>query len=799
MSDSASPSPDGSERRLAAIVFTDVVSYSARMQRDESGTLTLVRADFARMGQLCKEHRGEVLNSMGDGLLLCFPSAVQAVTCALQIQGEFAARRAREPAEKALEHRMGIHIGDVFRQETGGVAGDGVNIAARLEGKAPYGGICISQMVYDTVRGKIPMQAVFAGPETFKNIEPMPVWHIAPENAPPLAKPAGAKGSAKAWPRRAVPAIAVVAVALGAGWWFARDRSPGASSAQTPEQTASAPQPKASPPPAAPVSEKSLAVLPLENHSPDPENAFFTDGMHAEIISTLSRIPDLKVISRASSLALKGSTAPLADQARQLGVANVITGSVRRSGNRVRVLLELRRARDEAVLWASPKADLELKDVWELQTEIAESVARILQARDAKGLVDIARFMTKEPRAFELFMKMHTVFFGHFGDAAALKETIRLGEEALRIDGNFMTAAQMVSNAYTMLHSHESDPAQRATYKGEAKRWAETASRLVPGGAGDMAMVFYLTNIEGDFPRALAMAENGVRALPNDTPMLNFHAAALSGMGRAAEAADVYQRMVAIDPLYPVYWSNLIDQLALLRREPPALAAMTRLESLVKPGDAFRHVLPRARYRLRGELPVRLDETDPAERIEWLWRDRKIDELLAFAERELAAPAPATSTPSAPTRLRLQLRRSDTFALKGDAAHAKEAAQAALEIAESLRKTPGADAVVTGLQVAEALVRLGRNDDALSAARTALTTAAEATRPPVRWSLEVTFATLYAKAGRPRECVDLLAKLLQVPSGLTVPMLRVDPDWDKVRDDPSFKALLTEPKNSAAL
>ena len=177
------------ERKLAAIVFTDVVGYSARMQRDESATLALVRADFERMRAICAPRGGEVFNTMGDGMLLGFPSAVEAVAFALQMQGEFAARRAKLPPERALEHRIGIHLGDVIRQAEGGVAGDGVNIAARLQTKSPPGGVCISQTVYNTVSGKVPMQAVLIGPEQFKNItEPISIYHIAPEGGPALTR-----------------------------------------------------------------------------------------------------------------------------------------------------------------------------------------------------------------------------------------------------------------------------------------------------------------------------------------------------------------------------------------------------------------------------------------------------------------------------------------------------------------------------------------------------------------------------------------------------------------------------------
>ena len=175
MSEELSNAPAGDGRRLAAIVFTDVVEYSARMQRDETGTMALVRIDFARMRMLCAQHGGEVLKSTGDGLLLCFSSVVQAVACGLQVQKEFGAR----PAD-ALQHRIGIHLGDVFRTD-GDVTGDGVNIAARMETKARPGTICLSQSVYDAVKGKLPMGVEPLGPQQFKNItEPIAVYLVTP-------------------------------------------------------------------------------------------------------------------------------------------------------------------------------------------------------------------------------------------------------------------------------------------------------------------------------------------------------------------------------------------------------------------------------------------------------------------------------------------------------------------------------------------------------------------------------------------------------------------------------------------
>ncbi len=311
-------------------MFTDVVGYSARMQRDETGTMAHVKADFAVISEQCAQHGGEVLNAMGDGLLLCFPSAVQAVTCGLQIQLRFGRRRADLPPEQALEHRVGVHLGDVFRQESGGLAGDGVNIAARLQTKAPPGGICISQTVYDTVKGKVPMQAVFIGPESFKNItDPIPIWHVAPAEGPTPTRPL-----------LAPPA---------------------------PAPTARAP-------------ERSVAVLAFANLSNEVQNEYFSDGISEELLNVLAKIPGLRVTSRTSSFYFKGKEVPMPEIGRKLGVAYLVEGSVRKSGNRVRITAQLIEATEGFQVW-SDTYDRELQDIFALQDEVARDIAKNFQIK----------------------------------------------------------------------------------------------------------------------------------------------------------------------------------------------------------------------------------------------------------------------------------------------------------------------------------------------------------------------------------------------------------------------------------
>lgn len=254
MSGDTFPGVPVGERRLAAIMFTDVTGYSARTQRDEVGTLDLVQADLKRIGEICQQNGGEVLTKMGDGMLICFSSTVRAVTCALQIQAEFAARKETAPADRCLDHRIGIHLGDIFVRD-GNVAGDGVNIAARLQTKAPPGGICISQTVHDTVKGKLAMHSVFIGPQSFKNIaDPIPVYHLSPDGVPgtpPPFRPAEAPAPAAEGIFRSRPgggrtlsglgwglfATALIAVVTVAGAVFLRNRPAAAVPVSSPSPT----------------------------------------------------------------------------------------------------------------------------------------------------------------------------------------------------------------------------------------------------------------------------------------------------------------------------------------------------------------------------------------------------------------------------------------------------------------------------------------------------------------------------------------------------------------------------------
>jgi adenylate cyclase len=387
------------KRQLAAVVFTDVVGYSARMQRDEASTIAMVEADFARMRTLCAEHGGDVLNSMGDGLLLCFPSARQAVLFALNVQEEFHVRKANAASE-TLEHRVGVHLGDVIFLENGTVAGDGVNIASRLESKAPPGGVCISQTVYDTVKGKLPMRATLIGPEKFKNIaEPILVWHIESEKAKP----------------------ATVA---------APDRST-----------------------------VSIMVLPFANMSGDPEQEYFSDGITEDIITDLSKVSALWVAARNTAFMFKGKHVDVPQVAREHKVTHVLEGSVRKAGGRVRITAQLIEAAGGGHIWAE-RYDRQLDDIFALQDEISEAIVSALKLKlmpEEKKAIE--QRSTTNPEAYKLYLmaRQYSVT-GNSGNYRRAEAIIRLCRRAIEIDPKYSRAWALMANAQIHLVLKEARP-----------------------------------------------------------------------------------------------------------------------------------------------------------------------------------------------------------------------------------------------------------------------------------------------------------------------------------------------------
>jgi TolB-like protein/class 3 adenylate cyclase len=373
------------ERRLAAILAVDVAGYSRLMGADEEGTLAAMRAVRREVGDpKIREHRGRIVKTTGDGLLVEFASVVDAVRCAAEMQREMIARNTGVPVERRLEFRMGINVGDIIIED-GDIFGDGVNIAARLEALAEPGGICLSASAYDQVRDRLDIAFADLGERQVKNIaRPVRVYSIGQRSHGPQA--------AEVQVAQAMPAPL-------------------------------------------PVPEKpSIAVLPFQNISGDPEQEYFADGMVEEITTALSRIPWLFVIARNSSFTYKGQAVDVKQVSRELGVRYVLEGSVRKAGNRMRITGQLIDAVTGAHLWAD-RFDGSPEDVFELQDKVASSVAGIIEpALQAAETARSANRPTNDLTAYDLYLRAYAMILSSTRQVA---EALRLLEQAIARDPRY--------------------------------------------------------------------------------------------------------------------------------------------------------------------------------------------------------------------------------------------------------------------------------------------------------------------------------------------------------------------------
>jgi adenylate cyclase len=387
------------ERRLAAILAADVVGYSRLMGADEAGTLAMLKAIRREVvDPAISEHRGRIVKTTGDGLLVEFVSAVDAVTCATIVQEQMA----RRDVEPRISFRIGINIGEIITDE-GDIFGDGVNVAARLEGVAEPGGICLSDDAHRQIRGKVDSTFEDIGPQSLKNIaEPIRAWRLQIEKNSPSVTPHKAALEAR--------------------------------------ETLVADKP-------------SIAVLPLQNMSGDPEQEYFADGLAEDIITELSRFREFAVIARNSTFFYKGKPLDVAQVARDLHVRYVLEGSVRKIGNRVRVTAQLIDALSNDHVWAE-RYDREQADVFDLQEEITRTVVASIAPQI--GLAEIARSKseTTNLRARQLAWRAEGLYLDAYsnGDAGLMQRAIVTCEEAISADQASLSAHATLVMAHYLCH-----------------------------------------------------------------------------------------------------------------------------------------------------------------------------------------------------------------------------------------------------------------------------------------------------------------------------------------------------------
>ena len=452
------------ERRLAAVLAADVAGYSRLMGSDEEGTLARLKAvRKALVDPTIASHRGRIVKTTGDGMLVEFASAVDAARCAVEVQRGMAGQNADVPQDVRIEFRIGIHVGDIIIDDND-IFGDGVNIAARLEGIAEPGGVCMSNDAYRQVRGKVEIVCDDMGPQPLKNIaEPMQAWRVRVVNGAP-------------------PNVATISSAGSA-------------------------------PPLALPDKPSIAVLPFTNMSGDPEQEYFADGMVEDIITALSRFKSLFVIARNSSFTYKGKAVDIKQVGRELGVRYVLEGSVRKAGNRVRITGQLIEAETDRHIWAD-KFDGALEDIFDLQDQVTMSVVGLIAPKLEQAEIERAKHKpTDRLDSYDFYLR--GIELVSTRTLAPLPEALELFKKAFERDPEYAAAYAMAAWTILMQQSISGVPLTNEM-RTDAIRLANLGARKGIDDAFALARSGHvLTYLGHEYDRGASMVEQAVALNPN--------------------------------------------------------------------------------------------------------------------------------------------------------------------------------------------------------------------------------------------------------------------------------------------
>jgi TolB-like protein/class 3 adenylate cyclase len=480
------------ERRLAAILAADVAGYSRLMGADEEGTLARLKAHRRELiDPKISEHRGRIVKTTGDGILIEFPSVIEAVTCAVAVQKGMVERNAGTQEEKRITFRIGVNLGDII-VEDGDIHGDGVNIAARLEGIAEPGGICISEDAFRQVRGKVDAEFADIGEQSLKNIaRPLRVYCV-----------------------RLAPAAELAPTGL-------------------------------------PLPDKpSIAVLPFQNMTGDAEQDYFVDGMVEEITTAIARLSWLFVIARNSSFTYKGKAVDVKQVARELGVHFVLEGSVRKAGNRVRITGQLIDTATGAHIWAD-RFDGALDNIFDLQDQVASNVVAAIEPKLRLAEIERAsRKPTESLDAYDLYLRALAEF--HKFTAEEMHRAVSLLQRALTIDPSYAPAAALIGYCRHFQRDHWlGGPVSDADVADSVRlaRHAIAAGKDDPDALWRAA--FVLMVLAGEHATAASAIERALALNPNSANAWMASGLVSCFRNRPGPAIEALQRAMRLSPLDP--------------------------------------------------------------------------------------------------------------------------------------------------------------------------------------------------------------------------------------------------------
>ncbi|HEX4638111.1 MAG TPA: adenylate/guanylate cyclase domain-containing protein [Chthoniobacterales bacterium] len=611
------PTESTEERKLAAIMFTDMVGYSAMAQRDDKVALELLEEHRRLLRGIFPRFHGTEIKTIGDAFLVEFGSALEAAQCAIEIQRALAKRNTDVAADRHIAIKIGIHIGDVIHRD-GDVYGDGVNIASRIEALAGAGGICVSMDVERQIRNALEARFEKFGSADLKNIKlPMELFRIVlPWESGVKAQRPGA--STKSRLPLVISAAALLALALLAAWWWTR------SSAKQPSLAADA----RSTSPAKAPDQKSVAVLPFVNLSDDKGSEYFSDGVSEELLTVLQKIPEMHVAARTSAFSFKGKNATAQEIGQKLGVAHLVEGSVRKAGDMVRIAARLTRADTGEELW-SENYTRNLKDVFAVQSELAQTIVEQLRGRF--GAADVGSTAkekieaevkaaqkggTKNVEAHELYL--HGRFYENRHSDKNTRDALAAYQRAVELDPRFALAWAGVAGTNIWLAGFSSEGGQK---KFDARLVAgrDAVSRALaiepdlPEALYDQAWIE--TNFDFNWKAAAQTVSKLLALAPADPNVLIAAANLKTSLGNSDRGIELLRKAVELDPVNAQGRSYLAFGLAASKQFEEARAEYARVVEL-NPSAPWAHAGLGLAYLLQNKFEEAATEAQ-ADAGEW--------------------------------------------------------------------------------------------------------------------------------------------------------------------------------------